>query len=167
MGDNPSRRKGKNLPAEPVSWDDAVAFIAKLNAQNDGYTYRLPSEAEWEYAARAGVSGDYLGDPAMAWCRANSGDKTHPVGQKKPNAFGLFDMQGNVSEWCADWYHDNYVGAPIDGSAWLSGSEQKERVVRGGAYYESDLDIRSSSRGQNHPFVGYNIGLRVVAVART
>ena len=90
MGNNPSDFKGDNLPVEQVSWDDAVAFIAKLNAQNDGYTYRLPSESEWEYACRAGTTGDYAGDLyAMAWY---TGDKTHPVGSKLPNAFGLLSQ---------------------------------------------------------------------------
>ena len=97
MGNNPSSDKscGENCPVEKVSWDDAQEFIKKLNAMNDGYTYRLPSEAEWEYACRAGTTGDDAGDlDSMAWYGKNSDDKMHPVGQKQPNAWGLYDMHG-------------------------------------------------------------------------
>ncbi len=186
MGNNPSIFKGDNLPVEQVSWDDAVSFIAKLNGQNDGYTYRLPTEAEWEYAARAGTTGDYSGNlDAMAWYYNNGGDarlsgewsydklkannnRTHPVGSKQPNAFGLFDTHGNVWEWCQDWYHDSYAGAPPDGSAWLSGGEQKYRVMRGGSWVNYAVSLRSALRYGFSPDsrVSY-LGLRVVAVART
>src|SRR5919204_2180691 len=135
MGNNPSHFKGNNLPVEKISWEKAVAFIAKLNARDDSYTSRLPSEAEWEYAARAGTTGEYVGDlEAMTWYSGNSRGHTHPVGSKRPNAFGLFDMYGNVWEWCQDWYHDSYAGAPTDGSAWVSGDEQKGHVLRGGSW---------------------------------
>src|SRR6185295_12837821 len=104
MGDNPSNFKGANLPVEKVSWNDAQDFLLKLNAR-DGYTYRLPTEAEWEYACRAGSMGDFAGElDDVAWYDKNSGSKTHPVGQKRPNVWGLYDMHGNVSEWCSDWY---------------------------------------------------------------
>ena len=193
MGNNPSNFKGDNLPVETVSWDDAIAFLAKLNAQNDGYTYRLPSEAEWEYAARAGTTGNYAGDlDSMAWYGNNSGrtrldtaeifrtesanyskritengGQTHAVGSKLPNAFGLFDMHGNVWEWCQDWYHDSYAGGPTDGSAWLSGGEQKYRVLRGGSWDDLAFGLRSAYRNRGAPDLRYNIlGFRVVAVAR-
>ncbi len=195
MGNNPSNFKGENLPVEQVSWDDAVSFVARLNGQNDGYTYRLPTEAEWEYAARAGTTGDYAGDlDAMAWYGNNSGrtrldaagilrtdssnyykritengGQTHAVGSKLPNAFGLFDMHGNVWEWCQDWYHDNYASAPTDGSAWLSGGEQKYRVLRGGSWDYSAGSLRSASRSYDSPDSRLRfdvIGFRVVAVAR-
>ncbi|HEY7184275.1 MAG TPA: bifunctional serine/threonine-protein kinase/formylglycine-generating enzyme family protein, partial [Blastocatellia bacterium] len=132
MGDSPSRFHGHPaLPVENVSWNDAKQFCEKIS-QMTGKAYRLPSEAEWEYACRAETTGDYAGDlGAMAWYGTNSFEKTHPVGQKQPNAFGLYDMHGNVSEWCEDTWHVNYNGGPIDGSAWLSGGSI-ERVARGG-----------------------------------
>ena len=145
MGNNPSNFKGDNRPVEQVSWNDAQDFIQALNQKDDGFSYRLPSEAEWEYAYRAGTTGYFAEDPnSTAWYMNNSGrqylnadeillndgknyhqriaqngNQTHPVGQKTANSFGLYDMHGNVWEWCEDWYHDNYVGAPADGSAWL------------------------------------------------
>lgn len=167
MGNNPSAFKGADLPVDGVSWNDAIAFVARLNAQGDGYTYRLPSEAEWEYAARAGTTGDYAGDlDAMAWYDSNSGKTTHPVGGKQPNGFGLYDMHGNVWEWCQDWYHASNAGAPTDGSAWLSGGEQKERVLRGGSWGNFDHVCRSARRFSNGPDNRNFFGLRVVAVAR-
>jgi formylglycine-generating enzyme required for sulfatase activity len=191
MGSNPSNFKGDNLPVETISWDDAIAFIARLNAQNDGYSYRLPTEAEWEYACRAGTTGDYAGDlDAMAWYGNNSGrgrldaaeifrtdsanyykritengGQTHAVGSKLPNSFGLFDMHGNVWEWCQDWYHDSYNGAPSDGSAWLSGGEQKYRVLLGGSWYGDASNSRSALRYGSSPDTrGILYGFRVVAV---
>jgi formylglycine-generating enzyme required for sulfatase activity len=168
MGHNPSDHKGHDLPVEKVSWYDAQDFIQRLNAKNDGYTYRLPSEAEWEYTARAGTTGDYAGElDAMAWYASNSDFETHPVGLKHPNAFGLFDMHGNVWEWCQDNYHKSYVGAPADGSAWLSEGEQK-RVARGGSWGSvPNPDLRSAERNPQSPDLRYNsVGFRVVAVAR-
>ncbi|MDT4967144.1 MAG: hypothetical protein QOJ64_1881 [Acidobacteriota bacterium] len=185
MGYNPSNFKGDNLPVEQASWNDAIAFIARLNAQKDGFTYRLPTEAEWEYACRAGTTGDYAGDlDSMAWYDANAGDarlsgdlnydklkannnRTHPVGTKLPNAFGLFDMHGNVEEWCQDWYHATYAGAPDDGSAWLSEGEQERRVLRGGSWYDSAARLRSARHyvGVYPVFIGYGIaGFRIVAI---
>src|SRR5207302_1498372 len=108
--------------------------------------------AEWEYACRAGTTGDYAGDlNSMAWYKANSGNKTHPVATKLPNAFGLFDMHGNVWEWCQDWFHDSYNGAPTDGSAWPSAGEQKERVLRGGSWLAFAHYLRSAGRGRLAP----------------
>ncbi|HEY5885141.1 MAG TPA: formylglycine-generating enzyme family protein [Pyrinomonadaceae bacterium] len=194
MGSNPSDFKGDNLPVERVSWDDVVAFVARLNAQNDGLTYRLPTEAEWEYACRAGTTGDYAADlDTMGWYANNSGrgrldadeisrtdfanytkridangGQTHAVGTKLPNSFGLFDMHGNVWEWCQDLYHDGYNAAPRDGSAWLSGGEQKKRVLRGGSWLVPATYLRSASRVINSPdFRGRSNGFRLVAAVRT
>jgi len=167
MGNNPSYFKdcGSKCPVEQVSWNDAQDFINKLNDANDGSKYRLPSEAEWEYACRAGTTGDYAGDlDSIAWYSANFGSKTHPVGAKQPNGFGLYDMYGNVWEWCQDWYHPSYDGAPSDGSAWLSGGEQKYRVFRGGSWTNA-TNLRSALRARSTPDDREsNIGFRVVSV---
>jgi len=158
------------LTLERVSWNEAQDFINKLNDANDGYKYRLPSEAEWEYACRAGTTGDYYAPDVddIGWYGDNSGKKTHPVGGKQPNAFGLYDMSGNVWEWCRDWYHDNYNAAPSDGSAWLSGGEQKYRVLRGGSWVFNPTGLRSALRSFSSPDNrGSSRGFRVVAVVRT
>ncbi|MGH9900341.1 MAG: formylglycine-generating enzyme family protein [Pyrinomonadaceae bacterium] len=101
--------EGDNYPLYYVSWEEAQEFIRRLNGMNDGYVYRLPTEAEWEYACRAWPTGDYAGDlDSMAWYGKNSGKRTHPVGQKQANGFGLYDMHGNVWEWCQGYYYKNY-----------------------------------------------------------
>ncbi len=173
MGNNPSNfTDSDNLPVDSVSWNMAKEFCRKLS-QMTGKNYRLPTEAEWEYACRAGTIGDYAGDPnLMAWSLDNSGqstvdaekfsriigfdyrnfresnkNRTHPVGQKRPNAFGLYDMHGNVWEWCEDIWHFGYDGAPTDGSAWLSGGEPPFRVQRGGGWADSAGYNRSAQRG--------------------
>jgi formylglycine-generating enzyme required for sulfatase activity len=136
-----------------------------------GKNYRLPSEAEWEYAARAGNSGKWsfgndvsqLG--AYAWFSANSDHKSHPVGQKKPNAFGLHDMHGNAREWVEDVWHANYNGAPSDGSAWTSGGDQARRVLRGGAWGGGPEILRSAIRNLEAP--GDRINGTGMRIART
>ena len=181
---------GDAYPVSYVSWADAQEFIRKLNAMNDGYTYRLPTEAEWEYAARAGTNTRYYwgDDYTQVFKYANSVDQsyfekygggtgawrdgyaeTSPVGSFQPNAFGLYDMTGNVWELCEDQYHKSYHGAPTDGSAWLIGGEEfggyKHRVQRGGAWAFTVEAHRSASRvpEQNSNQTGF----RLVAVART
>ena len=127
---------GANCPVEKVSWEEVQVFIGRLNARSGGGKYRLPTEAEWEYAARAGTTSDtyagditqpYGNDPVLngiAWYNGNSGDRTHPVGQKAPNGWGLHDMPGNVWEWVGDWYGDYPGGAVTDPAGPVSGSKR-------------------------------------------
>jgi formylglycine-generating enzyme required for sulfatase activity len=169
MGSNPSHFKacGADCPVENISWYDAQEYARKLSAKT-GKAYRLPSESEWEYAARAGNSGKWsFGDDESqlsdyAWFNANSGNKTQPVALKRPNAFGLYDMHGNVWEWVQDVYHENYQGAPADGSAWISGGDQAGRVLRGGAWGDHPLFLRSAIRNYFAPDSRYYFtGLRI------
>jgi formylglycine-generating enzyme required for sulfatase activity len=162
--DNPSYFKncGDTCPVENVSWNDIQKFIEKLNAKT-GKTYRLPSEAEWEYACRAGKSTKYCGGnnaDTVAWHDGNSDRKTHPVGKKQPNGFGLYDMSGNVREWVQDGYHDNYNGAPSNGAAWGGG---QFKVLRGGSSgFEKRSDLRAAARGHSDPSdQGEYIGFRL------
>jgi formylglycine-generating enzyme required for sulfatase activity len=161
MGTNPSYFKNcDQCPVENVSWNDAQEFIRKLNALNDGHTYRLPSEAEWEYACRAGTTtafsfGDSLSstqanfDGEYPYGNASKGEykqKTVPVGSYQPNAFGLYDMHGNVWEWCEDIYADSYEGLPTDGSANMSKGDSSLRVLRGGGWFNYGWLLRSADR---------------------
>jgi len=168
MGKNPSHFKGDELPVESVSWRDAQAFCEKLRTII-GKAYRLPSEAEWEYACRAGTTEDHAGPlNELGWYIYNSGGKTHSVGQKKPNAFGLHDMHGNIWEWCEDVWHENYNEAPRDGSVWTKGGNQERRVMRGGSWNYLGVNCRSATRGIDDPGVrNFNFGFRVVVSART
>ncbi len=136
-------------PVEQVSWNDAQRFIAKLNAKGDGYRYRLPTEGEWEYAARAGTIGSYAGDiNAMAWHGGNSGQRSRQVGKKQANAWGLFDMHGNVWEWTADWDSKYSAAQVTDPVGPGSGSD---RVNRGGGWDGSRWSCRSANRDSNSP----------------
>ena len=145
------------LPVEQVSWNDAQEFIQKLNASVEtrgraSLQFRLPSEAEWEYACRAGTSTPYSfgDDPNLlgeyAWHRDNSDARTHPVGERAPNAWGLHDMHGNVWEWCADSWHDTYLSAPSDGAAWQAELHAERRVLRGGAWNNLPWFLRCADR---------------------
>ncbi len=163
MNNNPSYFKGENRPVERVSWHDAQKFISKINASfafPDGMQMALPTEAQWEYACRAGGTDPYSGGSIdkVAWYRNNSGSETHRVGAKKPNAWGLHDMHGNVSDWCADWYGEELVGG-IDPQGATSGSY---RVVRGGGWSSYASYCRVAYRRIYHPpgSISY-IGLRV------
>jgi len=145
MGNNPSYYSGDNLPAENILWNEAKDFCRRLSEMT-GAEYRLPSEAEWEYACRAGETGAYASDPnATAWYDINSNDKTHPVGQKRPNEFGLYDMLGNVVEWCEDTWHNSYANAAHDASAWLE-SGGDNRVARGCSFRDMSARCRSAYR---------------------
>ena len=167
MGGNPSSFKGDNLPVEQVSWDDVQVFIRKLNALT-GKTFRLPTEAEWEYAARGGSwslgykysGGSTLGD--VAWYDGNSGSKTHPVGTKAPNELGLYDMSGNVWEWCSDWIGSYSSVSQTNPRGPSSGSY---RVLRGGGWHFSSGCCRVSNRSTGSPVNrSYGIGFRLVLV---
>jgi len=168
MGNNPSGFKGSDLPVEQVTWDDAMAFCRKLTEEErtagllpNAYEYTLPTEAQREYACRAGTTGDYAGNlDAMAWYSANAGRSTHPIGQKEPNAWGLYDMHGNVWEWCSDWYGERLPGGnATDPAGPSSGSV---RVGRGGGWGVGATFCRSAAR---YGFVpdgrGCNLGFRV------
>ena len=174
MGSDPSKFTscGDNCPVKQVSWDDIQQYIQKLN-QKTGQNYRLPSEAEWEYAARAGSSSKYWWGDTASHEYANYGkdeccgglaqgrdkwENTAPVGQFPANAFGLYDMHGNVWEWVQDCYHDSYMGAPNDGSAWVTGGEQKSRVLRGGSWNYGPAYLRSTDRDWFAPDFRSNFG---------
>lgn len=153
MGNNPSRfvACGLDCPVENVSWRDIAQFIRKLN-QKTGQSYRLPSEAEWEYAARGGSStGAPITDNVaaledQAWYIANSRKAPRPVASKKPNAFGLHDLYGNVWEWVEDCFHASYAGLPLDGSAWTTACTSPQRVLRGGSWSDEASSLRNRGR---------------------
>jgi formylglycine-generating enzyme required for sulfatase activity len=163
MGSNPSNFSscGDACPVEQVSWDDVQTFIQKLNAQTSK-AYRLPSEAEWEYACRAGKDTHYCGGndvDAVAWYDSNSGSKTHPVGGKQANAWGLSDMSGNVWEWVQDTKHSDYNGAPANGSSWEGGVG---RVLRGGSWGSNAWVTRAAIRYSFTPtYRILNVGFRL------
>ena len=166
MGDVPSFNRGATLPVETVSWDDAQAYLRKLNTKT-GKAYRLPTEAEWEYAARGGTTTVYSfgDDPAdlgrHAWYSDNSGKKAHPVGEKRPNPFGLHDMHGNVWEWIQDCYQPSYNDAPADGSA-VADRGGCERVIRDGSGVDYPKSLRVAERYKNRSdYRNGNLGFRV------
>lgn len=167
MNNNPSHFKGNDLPVEHVSWNDAQEFIKKLNENESTDKYRLPSEAEWEYACRSGTQTKYyFGNDESelrnyAWYYRNSGDRTHPVAQKMPNPWGLYDMHGNILEWVQDSDRSNYVGAPSDGSAWEDG-DGSARVVRGGNYRSGDFVCQSAYAELAAAEYGFSTGFRVL-----
>ena len=169
MGVNPSHFKGADNPVHRVSWNDAVEFCRRLSElpaeKAAGNVYRLPTEAEWEYACRAGTTTKFsFGDDESefgeyAWHDGNADDKTHPVGGKKPNAWGLYDMHGNVWEWCQDLYGDYPSGTVTDPTGAAQGSY---RVIRGGSWNRPAEDCRSAYRNRDYPSgrFGYD-GFRV------
>jgi len=170
MGSNPSTFKGAKNPVENVSWTDCQTFLAKLKEKVPGQTFRLPTEAEWEFACRAGNTGEYCygdGEGSLveyAWYESNANNTTHTVGEKKPNAWGLYDMHGNVWEWCADWFGDYPSGSPTDPTGPETASD---RVFRGGCWRDRDTYCRSAHR-VNYSFMPDTrrsfLGFRVAAV---
>ncbi|HNH08671.1 MAG TPA: formylglycine-generating enzyme family protein [Leptospiraceae bacterium] len=174
MGKNPSRFKncGADCPVETVSWNDTQTFIEKLCSQERTFLeiitfqkckYRLPTEAEWEYAARAGTNTIWYGNlDEIAWYDKNSGNTTHPVGKKRPNAFGLYDMLGNVEEWVEDWFSEDYYKSspefdPKGKYYWT------RRGFRGGCWLYTARFVRSSSRNYSPPELRhFNVGFRLV-----
>ncbi|MEH2365038.1 SUMF1/EgtB/PvdO family nonheme iron enzyme [Nostoc sp.] len=178
---NPSNFKGDKLPVEQISWDEAVEFCKKLN-QKTRRKYRLPSEAEWEYACRAGTTTPfYFGEtittdlvnyngnyPYGSAPKGEYREQTTNIGIFPPNSFGLYDMHGNVWEWCQDAYNDNYQGAPKNGSAWLTSKNNDIKLLRGGSWLDSMRNCRSAIRGNYaRAFRITDVGFRVVAVAVT
>ena len=176
LSPDPSNFKGDNRPIEQVSWNQAVEFCDRL-AKHTGRAYRLPSEAEWEYACRAGTTtpfhfgatittelANYYGTSTYASePKGILRSQTTDVGSFPPNSFGLYDMHGNVFEWCADYYHDSYQGAPTDGSAWVEGSDRTDRLLRGGSWDFNPRYCRSAYRDRFDPGNWLNnIGFRVV-----
>ncbi|MGF1517912.1 MAG: formylglycine-generating enzyme family protein [Nodosilinea sp.] len=171
---NPAEFKGDDRPVERVSWYQAVEFCARLS-ELTGRTYRLPTEAEWEYACRADTTtpfyvgetlttelANYNGRVFLREPRGRSRRATTPVGQFPPNAFGLYDLHGNVWEWCLDHWHGNYEGAPTDGTAWLTENEEARRVRRGGSWFFYPRSCRSACRESYDPanrdsYIGFRI----------
>jgi formylglycine-generating enzyme required for sulfatase activity len=173
-GANPSdfKNAGTNAPVEQVTFAEAMAFCQKLTERESaagqlpvGYAFTLPTEAQWEYACRAGTTGAYAGDiPAMSWFDTNSGGTTHPVGLKKPNAWVLYDMTGNVYQWCLDWYAKRYPGGSVtDPTGPAKGTVH---VLRGGGWYYDKTYCRSAYRdfdpGFRANFIGFRVALSLV-----
>ena len=167
MGDNPAsfHECGEDCPVENVSWEEVQEFIKKLNQLEETDKYRLPTEAEWEYAGRAGTTGRFCcGDKEtdlknFAWYEANSEGSTHPVGRLRPNAWGLYDMHGNVFEWCQDWFGEYPPGPVIDPQGPASG---EHRVLRGGSWNSAAEDVRCAYRLRLNPSYRYqHEGFRV------
>ena len=174
MENNPSHFKGNDRPVENVSWNDirgTNGYLKKLNEAHPGHNFRLPSEAEWEYAYRAGTTTrfywgddlDYTEIDKYAWYQDNSSYSTHDVGLKVPNAWGLYDMAGNVYEWCEDIWHYNYVGAPEDGSARVNSPRGSTRLLRGGSWGDDAHISRAAHRSTtNTDSIDFILGFRVV-----
>ena len=167
MGNNPSefQSAGPEAPVEQVSWKDVQAFLAKVNALQARWTVRLPTEAEWEYAARAGSTGETYGPlDDIAWYGGNRSHTTHPVGEKLANAFGLYDMLGNVWQWCQDWFGPYSSEPAIDPQGPPKGDR---RVTRGGCFYCDAVHERAARRNRDlEDHFSRSIGFRIVAVSR-
>jgi formylglycine-generating enzyme required for sulfatase activity len=168
MGNNPSGfPEDTNRPVEQVSWDDCQIFIQKLNGQVHGLRACLPTEAQWEYACRAGTARDFAGElNAMAWYKNNAANTTHPVKGKQASPWGLYDMHGNVNEWCADWYAPEYPSGLQRDPTGAEGSSGSRRVRRGGSWNDGAVFCGTVDRGRRSP--GYRNsdgGFRLAALA--
>jgi formylglycine-generating enzyme required for sulfatase activity len=170
MEDKPSHFKdsGENCPIEMVPWEIVQYFIKKLNQIENTKGYRLPSEAEWEYACRTGSDAEFsFGDDVerldeFAWYSKNSGGRTHPVAEKESNAWGLYDMHGNVWEWVEDDWHGSYNGAPDDERAWIDSPRGSNRVIRGGSWGFDARACRSATRSSYWPgYRSIRVGFRL------
>jgi formylglycine-generating enzyme required for sulfatase activity len=179
MGSNPSLYKGDDLPVEQVTFNDVQAFLTKMNARNDGYLYRLPTEAEWEYAARAGAPDQFGGAKVANSLRRNSPpdneawynvERPQPVATKQPNAWGLYDMRGNVDEWCQDWYDPKYYSkSPMaDPKGPDTDAAEGGRIVRGGGFHDDGPWLTRVSLRQHFPedYQYRDLGFRVVREKR-
>jgi formylglycine-generating enzyme required for sulfatase activity len=166
MGTNPSKFKGNDLPVDSIKWCEAVEFCRKMS-ELTGRKYRLPTEAEWEYACRASTKTTFFWgndfDDSYCWYRENSGGTSHPVGQKKPNAWGLYDMCGNIEEWCGDWYKESYKSKEYEIDP-QGPSRGRLRVRRGGCWQHPIIPcLRSGNRFYFEPDERSNqIGFRIV-----
>lgn len=160
-GENPSYFRGKHRPVERITWDDAQKFLQELNKQvelNDGLQFRLPSETQWEYAARANQHFEYSGSQKLyevGWFNGNSNGQTMPVGLKEPNTFGLYDMSGNVWEWCEDNWNEEIRKTASKGEA-FKGGEKDIRVIRCGSWNSDDHLSRVLFRDRDHYDGRYN-----------
>lgn len=168
MGNNPSKFRGDKHPVDSISWDDSQLLLKKLQ-EKTGFKFTLPTEAQWEFAARAGTSTRWdfgesesiLGD--YAWFAGNSNDATQPVGQKKPNAWGFYDLYGNVQEWCIDWYANPYLLDDVSDPRGPGSGDS--RVLRGGAWGDDSTMVRSAYRNASGPDnIAPGNGIRVVMV---
>ena len=152
-GENPNRFKGDDRPVEDVSWDDIQAFLQQLNKAHPGLALRLPSEAEWEYACRAGTRTRYWFGDEIDHDKANYREKnegTVPVTRYRRNPWGLYQVHGNVWEWCQDRWHESYQGAPEDGQPWETEGDRERAVLRGGSWVSLGWDLRSAHRPLDH-----------------
>jgi formylglycine-generating enzyme required for sulfatase activity len=177
MGSDPSRYKGDTLPVEQVSFQDVQVFLSKLSARNDGFVYRLPTEAEWEYAARAGTADQFAGatvanslgrrSPPDDWAWYNV-EKTQPVANKKPNAWGLYDMRGNVAEWVQDWYDSKYYAKSATPDPKGPDPSDGGRGVRGGTFHDDGPWLTRVSLRMHFPedYRHFDLGFRVVREKR-
>jgi formylglycine-generating enzyme required for sulfatase activity len=178
LNPDPSCFDGDNRPVEQVNWYEAIEFCARLSAHT-GRIYTLPSEAQWEYACRANtVTAFYFGETITTDLANYDGNDTYGAGPKgiyrkattevgrfPPNGFGLYDMHGNVWEWCLDQFHDSYEGAPVDGSAWMTGGDSDLRILRGGSWFSVPWYCCCAYRNFSDPVSRYDsYGFRVVSV---